>query len=148
MTVQNMQTTASRLKWLFSSTIALSLLVVVAFESQILTEGFLAGRPAVEYICLVVLEVLTLIVVPLSLRLFRFAWVRRRLCEGGARAMLSWGSLRIASLGGFMLVNLVCYYLFVNPSFGYLAIILLLSMLFVYPSLERCVSDTTPTKKD
>ena len=45
-----------------------------------------------------------------------------------------------------MVVSTILYYLFLNVSFGYLAIILLISMVFVYPSLERCVSETTPKK--
>ncbi len=37
-----------------------------------------------------------------------------------------------------MLVNAVLYYVFMNVAFGYMAIILFLSTLFIFPTQERC----------
>ena len=41
-----------------------------------------------------------------------------------------------------MVINIVSYYLFMWVGFAYLAIILLLSLFFVYPSLSRCYNET------
>jgi hypothetical protein len=40
-----------------------------------------------------------------------------------------------------MMVNTWLYYMFMNVAFGYMAIILLLSLMFVYPSKVRCEQD-------
>ena len=53
-----------------------------------------------------------------------------------------WGIVRLCLLNVPMVINLVCYYLFVGAGFGYLAIILFLSLFFVYPSLSRCYNET------
>jgi hypothetical protein len=93
-------------------------------------------------------ELLTLIAVPLALRLFKFGAVRRRLYEDNEHALAIWGTIRILILGLPMVMSALLYYLFLNASFGYIAIILLISMLFIYPSMERCVSETTAPKND
>ena len=41
-----------------------------------------------------------------------------------------------------MLINTLLYYVFMNVAFGYMAIIGLLSMVFVYPSKSRCEQET------
>ena len=49
----------------------------------------------------------------------------------------------MAMLAFLVIVNAVCYYLYMNASFGYMAIIAAICMLFVYPSLGRCKEETT-----
>ena len=143
-----MEKTASRLKWIFYVALAAALLVVVLFETNVLTEGVWTVDKQKEYFAAVSVELFTLIAVPLALRMFRFSSIRRRLYEGKASALSFWGTLRILILALPMVLSLVFYYLFMNASFAYIAIILLISMLFVYPSLERCVSETTAPQND
>jgi hypothetical protein len=50
---------------------------------------------------------------------------------------------RLIILEAPMVINTLLYYIYMNPTFGYLAIILLLCLPFVFPSYNRCVSDTT-----
>jgi hypothetical protein len=40
-----------------------------------------------------------------------------------------------------LLANTLLYYVFMNTSFGYLAIIILLCMPFVYPSKDKCMAE-------
>ena len=57
--------------------------------------------------------------------------------------MLMWGMLRLLVLEVPMVVNTYLYYMFMNPTFGYLAIILLLCLPFVMPTVGRCIDETT-----
>lgn len=57
--------------------------------------------------------------------------------------MLTWGFVRMAMLAFLLVVNVVCYYLYMNASFGYMAIIAAISMLFIYPSIGRCKEETS-----
>ena len=141
-----MERTAYLLKVLFWTTIMVALVIVVLYETDILVPGLWADDKRLDFFMTVAVELYVIVSVPLSLRLFKFSGVRRRLCEHKERALLPWGIFRILMLGGAMVVSTILYYLFLNVSFGYLAIILLISMVFVYPSLERCVSETIPKK--
>lgn len=141
-----MERTAYLLKVLFWTTIMVALVIVVLYETDVLVPGLWADDKRLDFFMTVAVELYVIVSVPLSLRLFKFSGVRRRLCEHKERALLPWGIFRILMLGGAMVVSTILYYLFLNVSFGYLAIILLISMVFVYPSLERCVSETTPKK--
>ena len=42
-----------------------------------------------------------------------------------------------------MMYNTYLYYMYMNPTFGYLAIILLLTLPFVMPTESRCIAETT-----
>ena len=143
-----MEKTALRLRILFFATLLVVGIIVVLFETGILSEGMCALDKRMEYFAAVIVELFTLIAVPLALRLFKFGAVRRRLFEDKEHALAIWGTIRILILGLPMVMSALLYYLFLNASFGYIAIILLISMLFIYPSMERCVSETTAPKND
>ena len=42
-----------------------------------------------------------------------------------------------------MLINTFMYYQTMSPAFGYMAIILVLCLFFVYPSIGRCIEETS-----
>lgn len=88
---------------------------------------------------------LTLAIIPLSLRLFKFRRVADDLKERKAEALCKWGGLRLVLLGGLLVFNTLLYYMFgFEPSFGYLAVITMLAMPFVLPTMKRCQAETTP----
>lgn len=90
----------------------------------------------------------TLAIIPLSLRLFRFSRVRRDLRELGLPALLGWARLRMMMLGGLLILNTLLYYLLgYETSYGYLALILLLTMPFVYPTKIRCLTEMESAKE-
>ena len=78
-----------------------------------------------------------------ALYLFRMRAVRRRLVAGRENALLRLGLVRILMMALPMMADTLLYYIYMLPSLGYLAIILFLSLFFVYPSKERCVGDIT-----
>lgn len=125
--------------------IILSLLMVVLFETGALVSGAWAGLGQKEFVCLVVMELLTICCIPLSLGLFKFKKVAKALKGDetqAVRALQRWGSVRLDVLGVLLVVNVLFYYLFVHAAFCYMAAIVFLSFFFIYPSLDRCVAET------
>ncbi|MBO4658402.1 MAG: hypothetical protein J5637_02145 [Prevotella sp.] len=143
-----MERTALRLKIPFYAALLAVVVVVVLFETGLIAEGVCASEKRMEYFTAVAVELFALLAIPLSLRMFKFGSIRRRLYAGREHALSVWGTVRILLLGIPMCVSTVLYYLFMNPSFGYIAVILFISMLFIYPSTERCVQETSARQKD
>ena len=138
-----MEKVSSILKKLFYGILAVALLIVIVFETGLLTPGSLGGDKAAEFPILTAMELLTVCLIPFSLYLFRVKSVRQNLLAAPAQSMLTWGFVRMAMLAFLLGVNVVCYYLYMNASFGYMAIIAAISMLFIYPSIGRCKEETS-----
>ena len=103
--------------------------------------GLFAERKTSEFIFVSLMELLTLGGVFLALRLFKFNKVHDDLVAKKEHALFKWGLLRLALILIPMVGNTYLYYMFMNTTFGYLAIIQLLSLPFVYPSMSRCKSE-------
>lgn len=120
--------------------LAVTLALAVVYELDLLPTGVYSCRcDGSEYIMQYVMDMLTLCMVPLSLRLFRFETIGRRLTT--PQALLQWGLVRLAMLCVPMIVDTFLYYAYLNVSFGYLAIIHLLCLMFVWPTKTRCQSE-------
>lgn len=133
----------SILMWEFWIPVILSLILVVLFETGTLDSGLWATEKSSEFVILSILEVVTICVIPLSLRLFKFKVVHNHLIsENKEHRLLQWGTYRLCLITIPMFVNTIFYYLYMNVAFGYMAIILFLSLFFVYPSMSRCLSET------
>ncbi len=130
------------LKYLFSLILLVTLLLVLVFESELLLPGFILVESKVDFVIKYIMELMTIIIIPLSLRLFKFKSVERKLATKKQHALLRWGVLRIIMLGIPMIINTILYYGFLAVEFGYLSIILLISMIFIYPSKDKCYYET------
>lgn len=87
---------------------------------------------------------LSLAVVPLSLKLFSMQKVKADLLERKASALKKWGTLRLLMLGVILVGNTLLYYMLgYEPAFGYLAIITALVLPFVVPTMKRCEAETS-----
>lgn len=129
----------NKLLALFVGMIVAALLIVVLFETGVCEDGVLTGvNPQVEFAFLTVMELLTIAMIPLALRLLKFKNIENELRERHLEALKKWGALRLLLLELPLVLNTLFYYLFLNTSFGYMAIILLICMAFVYPSEPRC----------
>ena len=126
----------------FITILTLSLLCVVIYETNVLEAGSMADKKQDEFFALTVLELASLAGVVLALRLFKFKCIHNELVTQKAPALFKWGLMRLALLELPMLSNTFFYYMFMNPAFGYMAIIQLLCLPFVYPSLNRCIAET------
>ena len=121
-----------------------SLLLVALYETEILTPMEKLGADAsLMFGIMVVMELLTIVVIPMALKLFSLKMIRRKLVAQKGDALLVWGTTRINMLCLPMLINTFMYYQTMAPAFGYMAIILMLCLFFVYPSMERCTDETS-----
>ncbi|MGO5243451.1 hypothetical protein ACTQ2R_12990 [Hallella faecis] len=130
-----------RLKLTFWAPIAICGAMVACFESGALIEGGYIGDKQLEYYCALVMELVTIVLIPLALRLFRLKWVDKAIRKNPSKQLPVWRSIRLCLLAVPMMVNVFMYYQFVHPSFGYMAIIGLLTMAFIYPSAARCQAE-------
>lgn len=139
-----MKSTQRVLMIAFAVPIILSLLMVALFETDVLPCGLLAGQGEgqAEFLIAVTMELVTIMAIPVALKMFRLKFIATRLTT--PRALMRWGLLRLLLLGVPMVVNALSYYLFMGAAFGYLGIILLLCMVFVTPTKARCYSEVTP----
>ena len=138
--MKKVKNTLTVLLW---TVLALALIVVVLFETDVLMFGYYAGSgEQAEFLLTTMMELLTLAVIPLSLKLFKFPRVHADLVSRKAEALRKWGLLRLLMLLVPLLVNTLLYYAYANVAFGYMAIILVIVLPFVYPSMERCQSET------
>lgn len=138
-----MKRTQCILMGFFITTIVVVVALVVLFETDVIASGLLAGDNQTEFVFTTMMELITLGFAFLSLRLFKFRAIRADLFARKETALQKWGVLRLMLIQGPLWFNTLLYYLYMSPTFGYLAIILALCLPFVYPSMSRCVADTT-----
>jgi hypothetical protein len=98
-----------------------------------------------EFYLLAFMELLTIALIPWALRLFKMKKVDADLRTHHEIALKKWGVIRQSMLEILLVLNTLFYYLFLNTSFGYMAIIVVLAMFFVYPSRERCETESFRT---
>ena len=92
---------------------------------------------------------LSLAVVPLSLKLFSMQKVKADLLERKALALKKWGTIRLLMLGVILIGNTLLYYMLgYEPAFGYLAIITALVLPFVVPTMKRCEAETSVNEEE
>ncbi len=125
----------------FWGNLAAALMLVVLFESDVLPTGTWSGNASAEFLCRCTMEVLSLLFIWLALRLFRFRQVHQDLMNRKSEALRKWGVLRLSMVELPLLVNTLLYYMFMQTTYGYMAIILMLTLPFVYPTLDRCMGD-------
>ena len=137
-----MKKTLRQLQTFMFSMIGITVVLVVLFETDVLPSGLMATEKQTEFLLTTLMELLTLASVYMSLRLFKFEKVHQELVTRKADGLRRWGLIRLAILLLPMPLNTVLYYLFMNTTFGYMAIILAICLPFVYPSEARCEAET------
>jgi hypothetical protein len=137
-----MKKTLRQLQTFMFSMIGITVVLVVLFETDVLPSGLMATEKQTEFLLTTLMELLTLASVYMALRLFKFDKVHQELVTRKADGLRRWGLIRLAILLLPMPLNTVLYYLFMNTTFGYMAIILAICLPFVYPSEARCEAET------
>ena len=123
--------------------IAISVTIITLFETGTLIPGFFECDTTPEFLTVTFMEILTICMIPLALRLFKFKKISAALVNDGGKGLTKWGSVRMMMLCVPMAANTLLYYLFdKNVAFGYMAIICLVCLIFIYPSPSRCISET------
>jgi len=137
-----MKRTKNILTTIFVTMMLLTLATVIIFETNLLPFGYYAATSEqAEFLLVTMMELTTLALIPLALRLFKFERVHRELVSRQAEGLAKWGVLRLLFLLVPMLVNTLLYYAYANTTFGYMAIIIAITLPFVYPSMNRCLSE-------
>lgn len=103
-------------KVLYFGTIILGGVIALLYESDCLPEGVLAMRTDIDFYIRTVLELASLVLIYIALKCLAMA-----------------PRLRILMLGAPYIVSVISYYIFVQPTYAYIALILVICMVFVYP---------------
>lgn len=129
------------------ASIFLAAVVAILFEFGMIVPGALSPNTQCVFVLTTVMQLLTIGSIPLVLYLFRIPHIHRQLtanASNASSALLRWGSVRMLLLCVPMIVNVILYYLTsMTVSFAYLAVILAVSLAFIYPSERRCAFETT-----
>ena len=132
-----MKKTVNILRTLFIASVGIAVVVVALYELDILPTGVLADRPQDEFLCTIAMELVTIVFIPIALRLFKTKDVDRRLDEGDIKTFKTWSIVRILMITVPLLMNTLLYYIFMNTAFGYMALILLICLPFIYPATKK-----------
>ena len=137
-----MKETKNQLMSVFVSGTVLPLMIVCIYETEVVVPGLLATDKQSEFLLTFLMELMTLGCAFLALRLFKFEKIHQELISDKAVALRKWGAIRLVLLLFPLWADTLLYYLYMNTTFGYLGIILVLCLPSVYPSESRCEAET------
>ncbi|MCI7016163.1 MAG: hypothetical protein MR923_03500 [Prevotella sp.] len=132
-----MNKTISLLRTVLIANVGVAVVIAAFYELDILPSGMLADRPQDEFLSTISMELITIVFIPVALRLFKTKDVEKRLDEGNIKAFRKWGLVRILMITVPLVLNTLLYYSFMNTTFGYMALILLICLPFIYPASRK-----------
>ena len=138
-----MKTVSKQLTAFYTVQIALALVIIVLFETDVLPAGVKADDKQSDFVLTALMEIISLGAAFLGLRLFKFKPIHNDRVSRKEPAMWKWGMARLIILEVPMVINTLLYYIYMNTTFGYMAIIQFLCLPFVFPSAGRCLAETT-----
>lgn len=126
--------------------IALAVLLTLLFETDVVACGGLHSSvgDVVEFVVVTAVQLLTIVLIPTLLKLLQFGFVKRYLhadTQLAERRLAMLTHMRMLTMSGLLLLNTLLYYMFLAVSLGYMALVVLLCMAFVYPSEKRFESE-------
>ena len=138
-----MKKVSKQLTAFYIAQIVIALVIIVLFETDMLPVGIKADDKQSDFVLTALMEIISLGAAFLGLRLFKFKLIHNDLVSRKAPAMWKWGMTRLLILEAPMVINTLLYYIYMNTTFGYMGIMLLLCLPFVFPSLNRCLAETS-----
>ena len=138
-----MKSISKRLVVIYMSLAAIALAIIILYETDILEAGVMEEQKQLEFILTAMMELISLGAAFMGLRLFKFKTVHNDLVNRQEPAMWKWGVIRLLILEVPMVIDTLLYYIYMNTTFGYLAVMLLLCLPFVFPSVNRCLAETS-----
>lgn len=115
------------------------LLLVIFGELDVLPNGVVP----VSYGLQLLVVLLTIFLIPTSLKLLNWTPVRKRL-EGKPLLYRCWAMTRLLALHVPVLLGVTLYYLMLDSSALYCAIVSLIAIVFAWPTQERMLDEITP----
>ena len=124
-------------------------LLVLIYETEMLPVGTQAYDSKANYLVEMSGLLLTIICIPLALKLMNFSWVKKMLRQQPQKYLLLC-IIRLGLLGVPLLFDVLAYYLLgLDATLGYLALMIVVAFLFIWPSQEKmeyeCNSTTNPS---
>lgn len=116
--------------------------IVAIYELPILLPGCLAGKKSLTFVQFI-MQPITLLLIPLVLYLFKIPRVCKSITNiQSYKGFQIWACVRICLLCIPIILNILFYYIYGKEvGFFYLALILMISIFFIYPTKERCESE-------
>ena len=122
--------------------LAFTLVIIVFGENDWLNNvGIMHDDKSSDFIMTSIMEIITICLIPVSLRLFKFKKIRNGILSDTTEnhsSFIVWAIVRLGMLQLPMIVNAILYYMYMNVAFGYMGIILFLVSFFIFPTVERC----------
>ena len=126
-----------KLRFIYCAELLIAALIAILYEAGLIAEGTLAGNDLRTYWMSIVGIALTIVLVPVAMRLMKFKRVNNAVVQDEA-AYYHWSIVRFALLGLPLLYNTLCYYLLgCETTCGYLALMVVVAFLFVWPSMDK-----------
>lgn len=122
----------------------LPILLCVLYETGILTDGIFCGDARMEYMLQTVCILLTICLIPLSLRLFNLNLVKhiKELpLEEALKSYRRWSEIRLLLLCVPVLLNTSFYYLTLNTTGVFCASMVLIASFFCLPTESRIINE-------
>ena len=138
-----MKKVSKQLTAFYFAQIVIALVIIVLFETDVLPTGIKADDKQSDFVLTALMEIISLGAAFFGLRLFKFKAIHNDLVSRKETAMWKWGMARLIILEAPMVINTLLYYIYMNTTYGYLGIMLLLCLPFVFPSVGRCLAETT-----
>lgn len=134
----------NRLRFFYIAILACAAVVALLYETDIATVGLISTTPTVRYTLEIVCVFAALVLIPLSLKLLSLKPIRQRIVRS-ERDYERWSFMRLAMLATALHLNLSQYYMMeLDTTCGYLALMTVVTFLFVWPSRERMEDERTP----
>ena len=138
-----MKQISKKLMIVYLALLAIAIGLIILYETETLEAGVLATEEQSKFLFTTFMELGSLAAAFFGLRLFKFQAVHNDLVTHKEPAMMKWGLIRLLILELPMVADTLLYYIYMYTTFGYLAIILLLCLPFVFPTLNRCLAETS-----
>ena len=122
-------------------------LLVIIFETGLLPVGTQAYDSQVNYMVEMTGLILTIVCIPLALKMMHFSRIKELLHQQPRKYQLL-SITRLALLGVPLLFDVLAYYLLgFDATLGYLALMIVVAFLFIWPSKDKmeyeCGNNTT-----
>ena len=144
--------TTTFLRSIYVAILVVAALIYMAYQMEWLRQGILA-EPSTARLTMQYLSVgLTLVCIPLALKLLHFAGIRRRLVAE-PRHYTRWALTRLVLLALPLYLDAVLYFQLATPDYGrdatsgYLAFICLVALCFAWPTDERQENETSEPQR-
>lgn len=145
------ETIVRKLKLQYGLFWAIPILLIIAYETDLLPVGRYADNPQMMYVLETVGILITVVCVPAALKLFSVV-LKKRINEVHLNEALSkyvfWSGMRLAILEIAVMLNIIIYYLVFSNVGAFCALIALTASVFCLPGEKRMCEELKITTEE